>query len=108
MMYNVGKQLKKLYNSDKFQLVKNISPYLISGDNIFIESRKKPVSDVPEMVKGSILVDGGNFFAEKENADMYLSLLVNLSLWSVTANESSSGKIGHSETERRFVRSVIV
>ncbi len=61
--------LKKLYNSENFQLVKNISPYLIASPNIFIESRKQPVSDVPKIIKGSGAVDGGHFFlttAEKE------------------------------------------
>ncbi|MDE6834998.1 MAG: methylase, partial [Ruminococcus sp.] len=68
-LYNVEKQLKKLYNSEKFQLVKNINPYLVDSPNIFIESRKKPVCDVPKMIKGSGAVDGGHFFmntAEKE------------------------------------------
>ncbi|MCM1316054.1 MAG: methylase [Alistipes senegalensis] len=61
--------LKKLYNSENFQLVKNISPYLIASPNIFIESRKQPVSNVPKIIKGSGAVDGGHFFlttAEKE------------------------------------------
>ncbi|MCM1358470.1 MAG: methylase, partial [Prevotella sp.] len=66
-LYNVDKQLKKLYNSDKFQLVKNISPYLISADNIFIESRKKPVCDVPEMTTGNRPADGGNLIIEAED-----------------------------------------
>ena len=66
-MYNSN--LKKLYNSENFQLVKNISPYLIASPNIFIESRKQPVSDVPKIIKGNGAVDGGHFFlttAEKE------------------------------------------
>ena len=79
---NVEKQLKKLYNSDNFQLVKNINPYLIASPNIFIESRKQPVSDVPKIIKGSGAVDAGHFFlttAEKEmilksesNAEKYI------------------------------------
>ena len=43
---------KKLYSSENFQFVKNISPYLISADNIFIESRRMPLCDVPEMARG--------------------------------------------------------
>ncbi|MDE6424872.1 MAG: methylase [Ruminococcus sp.] len=64
--------LKKLYNSDNFQLVKNISPYLISMDNVFIESRKKPICNVSEMVKGSIPVDDGNFFLTAEEKSIFL------------------------------------
>ena len=66
---NVEKQLKKLYSSDSFQLVKNISPYLIDSELIFIDSRRTPLCNIPEMIKGSIPVDDGNFFlttAEKE------------------------------------------
>ena len=33
---------------------------------------------------------------------MYLSLLGNLRLWSVISNDSSYGKVGHSETGRYF------
>ncbi|MCM1358742.1 MAG: methylase, partial [Prevotella sp.] len=58
---------KKLYNSENFQLVKNINPYLISADNIFIESRKKPVCDVPEMTTGNRPADGGNLIIEAED-----------------------------------------
>jgi hypothetical protein len=40
--------------------VKNISPYLLSGTDIFIVARSKPLSRVPEMQKGSQATDGGN------------------------------------------------
>lgn len=55
---------KKLYISDRFQLVKNISPYLIDAPDIFIESRKQPVSDVPKMTTGNRPADGGNLIIE--------------------------------------------
>lgn len=35
---------------------------------------------------------------EQDDTNVYLSLLGNLSLWSVISNESSFGKIGHEET----------
>ena len=62
---------KRLYNSENnsYKVAKNISPYLVDSPNIFVESRKKPVSDVPKIIKGSGAVDGGHFFlttAEKE------------------------------------------
>lgn len=40
--------------------VKNISPYLVSGSNLAVASRSKPVSDVCPMVYGNKPVDGGN------------------------------------------------
>jgi putative type II restriction endonuclease len=60
---------KKLYDSDKFQIVKNISPYLVDSPNIFIESRKQPVCDVPEMVYGNKPTDGGLLFLTPDERD---------------------------------------
>lgn len=53
---------KKLYSSDRVQLVDNINAYLISAPDIFIESRNKPIFDVPEMVYGNKPTDGGFLF----------------------------------------------
>lgn len=50
---------RKLYDSERYNLVKNINPYLIEAPDIFISSRKKPLCSVPEMLKGSSPVDGG-------------------------------------------------
>ena len=44
----------------------NINPYLIQAPNVFIESRKKPLGDVPEMVFGSMPNDGGNLIIEAD------------------------------------------
>ncbi|MDE7139135.1 MAG: class I SAM-dependent DNA methyltransferase [Ruminococcus sp.] len=65
---------KRLYNTENFQLVKNISPYLIDAPDIFVESRTKPLCDVPEMVKGSIPVDDGNFFLTEEEKTTFLDI----------------------------------
>ncbi len=50
---------KVLYSSDRFEIVKNINPYLINAYNVFVESRKKPLCNVKEMVFGSMPNDGG-------------------------------------------------
>ena len=42
----------------------NINPYLVEAPNVFIEKRKKPLCDVPEMVFGSMANDGGNLIIE--------------------------------------------
>ncbi len=57
---------KRIYSVDRYQVVKNINAYLLDADDIFIESRNKPISSVPEMIKGSSPVDGGNFFLNEE------------------------------------------
>ncbi|MDE5557130.1 MAG: N-6 DNA methylase, partial [Ruminococcus sp.] len=63
---------KKLYNSENFQLVKNISPYLISADNIFIESRKNPLCDVPIMQNGGKPAEGGFLILTEEEKNELL------------------------------------
>ena len=65
---------KRLYNTEKnsYKIAKNISPYLVNSPNIFIESRKKPICNVSEMVKGSIPVDDGNFFLTAEEKSIFL------------------------------------
>jgi len=41
-----------LFNNDTMKKVENINAYLVEGDNVFIESRKKPLCDVPAICKG--------------------------------------------------------
>lgn len=53
----------RLYNTDKtYKECKNINGYLVDGLNVYIENRKKPLCDVPEMIYGSKPADGGNLF----------------------------------------------
>lgn len=42
--------------------VKNISPYLVESGDIFVASRKKPISNAPAIVYGNKPVDGGHLF----------------------------------------------
>ena len=42
--------------------VKNINPYLVDAKDIFIEKKRKPICNVPEIAFGSMPNDGGNFF----------------------------------------------
>lgn len=60
-----------LYSSERFQLVDNINPYLIEAPDIFVDSNKKPICDVTEMIYGNKPTDGGFLFLtsdEKEEA----------------------------------------
>jgi len=50
----------------------NINAYLVEAPDIFIESRTKPLCDVPEMQKGSIPVDNGSLIIEKEEIDILI------------------------------------
>ena len=61
---------KVLYASDRGQFVQNINGYLLDADNVFVESRKKPICDVPVMSLGNQPIDGGFYsFTEKEKEE---------------------------------------
>ena len=57
---------KQLYSSDRLQLVDNINAYLLNAPNILVESRSKPLCDVPAMYLGNKPADGGNLILTKE------------------------------------------
>ena len=54
------------------QTAKNISPYLIDAPNVWIESRKNPICEIPEMQKGSIPVDDGNLIIEEKDYSSFI------------------------------------
>ncbi len=63
-------QPKVIYSADRPQIVQNINGYLLDAESVFIESRKKPVSDVPDIGIGNMPLDGGNYlFAEDEKEE---------------------------------------
>ena len=57
---------KQLFSDEQMRIVDNINFYLIEAPNVFIESNKKSICSVPQMAKGSIPVDDGNFFFDDE------------------------------------------
>jgi hypothetical protein len=64
------KSPKNIYTNKNVKIVSNINPYLIEGNNIFIENRTKPLCDVNELVFGSMPNDGGylsNISSEEMN-----------------------------------------
>ena len=72
---NPGEKL--LFSGDHTQTVRNINGYLLDADDIFVESRNKPLCDVPEIGIGNKPIDGGFYlfdyaemlqFVEKEPA----------------------------------------
>ena len=57
---------KQLYSSERMQLVDNINFYLIEAPDVFVESRKKPICDVVDMVYGNKPTDGGYLFLTEQ------------------------------------------
>ena len=51
---------KTIYSSDRPQSANNINAYLVDGPSVFIESRKRPLCDVSEVVFGNMPNDGGH------------------------------------------------
>ena len=71
---------KKLYSYQKvdsepvLEIVKNINPYLVEGSTIIIESRQKPICNVPEMNFGNMPAEGGQYlFTEEEKNNFILN-----------------------------------
>ena len=51
-----------------------INAYLLDAENIFVESRKRPICQVPEMVFGSMPNDGGNLIIKAEEYDELIKI----------------------------------
>lgn len=62
-------KLKVIYSTDRYQIVKNINAYLVDAENIFVENRKKPLSNVNEMLFGSMPNDNG-FLSSVDEQEM--------------------------------------
>lgn len=61
---------KRIFDNGTEKTVKNINGYLIEAPNVFVESRKKSLDDIPEMIFGSMPNDGGflsNYSEEKKS-----------------------------------------
>ena len=64
-------QPKRIYiNNVQSTEATNINPYLIDAETVWIESRNKPLCDVPSMSSGGKPVEGGHLiFTEEEKAE---------------------------------------
>lgn len=59
-----------IFDHNAANRVSNINGYLIEGENIVVESRQHPLSDVPEIGIGNKPIDGGNYlFKDDEKED---------------------------------------
>lgn len=63
---------RRIYSGDRYQVAKNINGYLLDGDNVFIESRNKPICNVPEIGIGNKPIDGGFYLFEKEEMEDFI------------------------------------
>ncbi|MDR0565259.1 MAG: hypothetical protein LBG78_10055, partial [Azoarcus sp.] len=104
---------KTLFTGEEKTPAQNINPYLIDAPNIVIESRQKPICDVPEMVYGNKPADGGflflspdeateiinnepfakNYIRQIVGADEYINNLKRYCLWLVSINPADLRKM---------------
>ena len=54
------------------RIAKNINGYLLDAPDIFVESRGKPICDVPEIGIGNKPIDGGNYLFTQEEKDAFV------------------------------------
>jgi len=71
-------QPRKLFslNSSGEMVVKessNINAYLVDAPSIIVEKANKPISAIPEMVRGNMPYDGGHLLLSKPELDVLLS-----------------------------------
>jgi len=70
---NCIKGIKKLLiDGNSSKLVDHINAYLLNADDLYINERKNPISDIPEMCFGSMPNDGGHLLI---NENDHLKLL---------------------------------
>ena len=54
--------------------VKHINAYLMDADDVFVESRTKPLCGVPEIGIGNQPIDDGNYLFSEEERDAFIKL----------------------------------
>ena len=69
---NTSKNKRKLYDSDTVREVANINGYLMDGENIFVESRTRPLCDVPAIGLGNQPIDGGFYLFSDEEKEKFV------------------------------------
>lgn len=70
---NKSTQLKLLFTKSIAKEVSNINSYLIDSKNIYFTRNSKPINGFPELVRGSMPTDGGNFELSTEEKDKLLN-----------------------------------
>ena len=69
-----GASLRRIFNADGTVInAKNINAYLLDCDDILVESRNKPLCNVPNMIWGNKPADGGNLIIEAEDYDAFIA-----------------------------------
>lgn len=65
-------QKLRLYVEDRVRETNHINAYLLDGDDVFVESRSKPLENIPIMLSGNRPTDGGYLILSQEERDELL------------------------------------
>lgn len=63
---------KRIFDNGTEKTVKNINGYLIEAPNVFVESRNRPLFDVPEIGIGNKPIDDGNYLFSKAEMEAFV------------------------------------
>lgn len=64
---------KTIFDKNEKKIASNINPYLMDGENIFVERRTKPLCDVPPIHRGNQPTDGGNLIIEEADYNDFIT-----------------------------------
>ena len=67
--------------NNKYIKAKNISPYLIDANTVFITAQKETICDVPKMNFGNQPRDGGNFILTEDEKNQLIKLEPQIENW---------------------------
>ena len=63
---------KKIFIDERYQIAKNINGYLLDAVNVYVESRNKPICNIPEIGIGNKPIDGGYYLFEKKEMEEFI------------------------------------
>lgn len=63
-----------IYTNQTQQVATNINGYLLDAPNFYVESRKKPLCDVPEIGIGNKPIDDGNYLFTKDEMEAFIQI----------------------------------
>jgi len=63
---------RRIYDGHDVMEVSNINAYLMDGENVFVESRPKPICNVPEIGIGNKPIDGGFYLFKDEEKEEFV------------------------------------
>ena len=63
---------KKIFTDERYQIAKNINGYLLDAANVYVESRNKPICNIPDIGIGNKPIDGGYYLFEKDEMEDFI------------------------------------